>query len=582
MAVDAKDEIKQKLSVEEVVGDYLELRRSGRNFKAISPFTSERTPSFMVSPEKQIWHDFSSNKGGDIFTFVMEVEGVEFREALEILARKANIDLGQFQKNDNGTSKLKKRILEANKLAVQFYHICLSRKAEALDYIKNNRGYNIETIKTWQLGYSPEDGKSLYSFLIKRGFNELELSKAGLITKRRNGWGDMFRGRIMIPLADGQGNYVGFTARLLKDNPSAPKYFNTPQTLVYDKGRQVFGLHHAKESIRTNDFAVLVEGNLDVIASHQAGVKNVVAAAGTAMTADHLRSLSRLSLNIRLAFDSDKAGVNATERAVSIAEAVGVDMKVVEIPEGAKDPDEVIQKDPDLWKRSVGNYLDAVEWIIKKYQQEYDIKTPDGKRKFSTIVLKVISGLQDPVEKEHHIKKLSQVLDTSVASLLAKISQSASKPNAKKPSKAGFIEADSLAYQDDFLALNCYFPDVRDGLKIIEASAFTTKERLWLFDALKKADAKKRFEVSCIDQKDLNNYQDYVNILTLTAEEKYASFSPADLLAETMALARRIKQIQQTQARERLTEDIREAEARDDQEEVARLLEEYQRGLKEE
>lgn len=321
---------------------------------------------------------------------------------------------------------------------------------------------------------------------------------------------------------------------------------------------------------------------MDVIASHQAGVKNVVAAAGTAMTADHLRSLSRLSLNIRLAFDSDKAGVNATERAVSIAEAVGVDIKVIEMPEGAKDPDEVIQKDPDLWKRSVGNYLDAVEWIIKKYQQEYDIKTPDGKRKFSTIVLKVISGLQDPVEKEHHIKKLSQVLDTSVASLLAKISQSASKPNAKKPSKAGFIEADSLAYQDDFLALNCYFPDVRDGLKIIEASAFTTKERLWLFDALKKADAKKRFEVSCIDQKDLNNYQDYVNILTLTAEEKYASFSPADLLAETMALARRIKQIQQTQARERLTEDIREAEARDDQEEVARLLEEYQRGLKEE
>ena len=580
--MDAKDEIKQKLSVEEVVGDYLELRRSGRNFKAISPFTSERTPSFMVSPEKQIWHDFSSNKGGDIFTFVMEVEGVEFREALEILARKANIDLGQFHKNDNGTSKLKKRILEANKLAVQFYHICLSRKAEALNYIKNNRGYNIETIKTWQLGYSPEDGKSLYSFLIKRGFNELELSKAGLITKRRNGWGDMFRGRIMIPLADGQGNYVGFTARLLKDNPSAPKYFNTPQTLVYDKGRQVFGLHHAKESIRTNDFAVLVEGNLDVIASHQAGVKNVVAAAGTAMTADHLRSLSRLSLNIRLAFDSDKAGVNATERAVSIAEAVGVDIKVIEMPEGAKDPDEVIQKDPDLWKRSVGNYLDAVEWIIKKYQQEYDIKTPDGKRKFSTIVLKVISGLQDPVEKEHHIKKLSQVLDTSVASLLAKISQSASKPNAKKPSKAGFIEADSLAYQDDFLALNCYFPDVRDGLKIIEASAFTTKERLWLFDALKMAATKKRFDVSCIDQKDLNNYQDYVNILTLTAEEKYASFSPADLLAETMALARRIKQIQQTYARKRLTEDIREAEARDDQEGVARLLEEYQRGLKEE
>jgi DNA primase len=580
--MDAKDEIKQKLTVEEVVGDYLELRRAGRNFKAISPFTSERTPSFMVSPEKQIWHDFSSNKGGDIFTFVMEVEGVEFREALEILARKANVDLGQFKKNDNGIGRLKKRILEANKLAVQFYHICLSRKPGALDYIKNNRGYNVETIKTWQLGYSPEDSKSLYSFLTKRGFSEIELSKAGLITKRRNGWGDMFRGRIMIPLADGQGNYVGFTARLLKDDPSAPKYFNTPQTLVYDKGRQVFGLHHAKESIRTNDFTVLVEGNLDVIASHQAGIKNVVAAAGTAMTADHLRSLSRLSLNVRMAFDSDRAGINATERAVAIAETVGIDMKVVEMPEGVKDPDELIQKDPELWKNAIRHYIDAVEWIIRKYQKEYDINTPDGKRKLSTVALKVINNLQDPVEKEHHVKKLAQVLDTSVESLLAKMTQTANRSSTKKTTKAKLVEVDSLAYQDDFLALNCYFPDVRDSLRIIETGAFATKERHWLFDVLKKADLKKRFDESCIDSKDLNNYQDYVKILLLTAEEKYASFSPADLLAETMALARRIKQIRQIQEREQLTEDIRRAEESGDQEEAARLLQEYQHGLKEE
>ncbi len=345
--MEAKDEIKQRLSIEEVIGNYLELKRAGRNFKANSPFSNERTPSFMVSPEKQIWHDFSSNKGGDMFSFIMEVEGVDFREALEILAKKAGVDLSQYQrKSDGTTAKLKKRLLEAHVAAAQFYHLCLSRKPEALSYIKQKRGFTPETIRTWQLGYSPDDGRSLYTFLKKRGFTEAELSKAGLITKRRDGFGDMFRGRIMIPLADGQGNIVGFTARLLKDDKNAPKYFNTPQTLIYDKGRQVFGLHHAKDAIRKADVAVLVEGNLDVIASHQVGIANVVAAAGTAMTTDHLRSLSRLSLNIRLAFDADQAGLKAAERAIPIAQTVGVDIKVVSLPEGVKDPDELIQTDP--------------------------------------------------------------------------------------------------------------------------------------------------------------------------------------------------------------------------------------------
>ncbi|MDQ5913052.1 MAG: primase [Patescibacteria group bacterium] len=575
--MDAKDEVKQRLSVEDVVGDYLELKRAGRNFKAISPFSSERTPSFMVSPEKQIWHDFSSNKGGDIFSFIMEVEGVDFREALEILARKANVDLSEFQKGDGSAAKLKKRLLAAHVQAVQFYHLCLSRKPEALHYIKDVRRFTPDTIRTWQLGYSPDDGKSLYAFLKKRGFSEAELSKAGLITKRRDGWGDMFRGRIMIPLSDGQGNVVGFTARLLKDDKNAPKYFNTPQTPIYDKGRQVFGLHLAKDAIRRADQAVLVEGNLDVIASHQVEVQNVVACAGTAMTADHLRSLSRLTSNIRLAFDADKAGINATERAIPIAQSVGVDLKVITMPEGIKDPDELIQKDPNAWRDAAQNALDIVAWTLNKYSLQYDKKTAEGKRQLSTKALAVIRNLQDPVEREHHLKELAKSLDTSVDALLKKLVQQKPTSTIKKPTKAVPAEPDELAYQDDFLALNGYFPDVRDSLQLIEAGALVGEQRQAVFSALGQLPPHQQLEA---EAENLHLNPDYVKILTLTVEEKYASFSPADIMAETMALARRIKQKIETKKRSALTEEIREAEARGDHSAVAQLLEKYQTDLK--
>lgn len=575
--MDAKEEIKQRLSVEDVIGDYLELKRAGRNFKAISPFSSERTPSFMVSPEKQIWHDFSSNKGGDIFSFVMEVEGVDFREALEILARKANVDLSEFQKGDGSAAKLKKRLLAAHVQAVQFYHLCLSRKPEALHYIKDVRRFTADTIRTWKLGYSPEDGKSLYVFLKKRGFSETELSKAGLITKRRDGWGDMFRGRIMIPLSDGQGNVVGFTARLLKDDKNAPKYFNTPQTPIYDKGRQVFGLHLAKDAIRRADQAVLVEGNLDVIASHQAEVQNVVACAGTAMTADHLRSLSRLTSNIRLAFDADKAGVNATERAIPIAQSVGVELKVITMPEGIKDPDELIQDDPDAWRDAAQNALDVVAWTLNKYSLQYDKKTAEGKRQLSTKALAVIRNLQDPVEREHHLKALAKELDTSVSSLTSKLTQQKTTQVNRKPTKAVVVEPDELAYQDDFLALNSCFPDVRDSLKLIEPGALAGEQRQAVFLALEQLPPHQQLEPVA---ENLHLNLDYVKILTLTVEEKYASFSPADIMAETMALARRIKQKIETKKRSALTEKIREAEARGDHGAVAQLLEKYQTDLK--
>jgi DNA primase len=577
--MDAKDEIKRRLALEDVVGEYIELKRSGRNWKAISPFTAEKTASFMVSPEKQIWHDFSSNKGGDMFTFVMEVEGVDFVESLEILARKALVDLSEYRKGDGTAAKLKKRLLEAHKHASDFYHLALSKHPQALSYIKDRRSLSAETIRIWKLGYSPESGKELYQYLKKKGFSDGELTKAGLITRRAGGLSDMFRGRIMVPLSDGQGNIVGFTARLLKDDKNAPKYFNTPQTPIYDKGRQVFGLHHAKEAIRKQDVSVMVEGNFDVISSHQAGVSNVIACAGTAMTADHLRSLSRLSVNVRLAFDADEAGLKATERAIDIAQDVGVELKVVTLPGDFKDPDEIIVKDPKLWEQSVEKADDATSWIIKRYEKMFDKTTAEGKRQLSSRALAIIARLQDPVEREHHIKAVSKELDVSEASLEAKLQQSKKKLVRRKEMKVERASVDSTSYEDDLLALNASFTDVRDSLKIVEKSVLHSEQREAVKKVLNNLKAHEKLTSKAANTLNLN--ENYVKILELLVEEKYVSWTPADIMAEAMALARRVSKEHLTEAKNKLTEAIARAEADGDQKQASELLKKYQQLLKE-
>ena len=347
---DAKEEVRARLNIEDVISEYVQLKRAGRNLKGLSPFTDERTPSFMVSPEKQIWHDFSSGKGGDIFTFVMLVEGMDFRQALEHLARKAGVDLSLFSHGDGRTAKRRARAREALKLAANFYQQNLVKNSAALEYAVKKRRLNRQTIGDFIIGYAPDQGDALTKALEKRGFSRRELADAGLVNRFG---GDLFRGRMMVALSDGSGEVVGFTGRIIRDDPRAPKYLNTPQKLLFDKSRHIFGLYQAKEAIRKSDAAVIVEGNLDVVSSHQAGVKNVVATAGTAMTLQHLKALSRLAGRIRLAFDGDRAGVSATERAINLAQEIGVELEVVSLPDDVKDPDELIQKDAALWQAAI-------------------------------------------------------------------------------------------------------------------------------------------------------------------------------------------------------------------------------------
>jgi len=433
--MDAVEDIKQRLSIEDVIGEYVELKRAGRNWKGLSPFSNERSPSFMVSPEKQIWHDFSSGKGGSMFSFVMEMEGVDFKGAMEILARKAGIDLEQYRgSHTGGRGKEKERLYEVLELAAKFYQTHLKNNREALEYVFKKRAFTKDTVLEWRLGYSPNNGTALIDFLRSKKFTNQEIQNAGLSAKRYRGVGDMFRGRIMVPLADPQGRIIGFTARLLGNATDAPKYINTPQTMLYDKSRHVFGLHLAKEAIRKSNFVVVAEGNLDVISSHQAGVRQVVATAGTALTEPHLKALSRFTGDIRLSFDADKAGVNATERAIPIASKVNVSLSIITIPSG-KDPDELIRQDANVWKQIITRPQYAVDWVIDRYAKELDIASAQGKRKFSDIVLTVVRGLKDPVEQEHYIEYVSKLIGVSQQALLNKLHQTPAteKPRLKQP-----------------------------------------------------------------------------------------------------------------------------------------------------
>lgn len=435
--MDAVEDIKSRLSIEDVVGEYIELKRAGRNLRALSPFGNEKTPSFMVSPEKQIWHDFSSGKGGNMFSFVMEMEGVDFRGALEILARKAGIDLSQYQTSGSAErSKQKQRLYELLELATKFYQTQFAQNKTALEYILKKRGFTKQTALDFKIGYSPNNGRALVDFLKKKGFSEAEVQQAGLATKRYQMASDMFRGRIMIPLSDSNGRLVGFTARLIKDEPNAPKYINTPQTLLYDKGRQVYGLHLAKESIRKNKFVVVVEGNLDVIASHQAGVKNVVATAGTAMTPMHFKELGRFTPDIRIAFDQDQAGINAAERVIPLANQAGISLSMITIPSG-KDPDELIQKDPKIWEQVINKQQYALDWFMELMEKTYDVSSAEGKRLFTDKVLPIVRQISDSVEKDHYLEIISQKTGVSKVAIEQKLStqKSTSRLTIRKKSE---------------------------------------------------------------------------------------------------------------------------------------------------
>ena len=427
---DVKEEIKSRLPVEDVVGDYIELKRAGRSLKGHSPWGVDRTPSFMVSPEKGIWHDFSAGKGGDIFTFIMEVEGISFREALEKLAARAGVELKKYSDGDKALAKRKLRARDALELATKYYQFALSKNKAACEYVFYNRNLNKQTLKEFRIGYSPNAKTPLVKFLTSKKYSKKELEDAGLLNQYG---GDLFRGRMMIPFIDPNGVVIGYTARTLEKD-GIPKYLNTPETFLFNKSRFIFGLYQAKPAIREKNYVVIVEGNMDVISSHQAGVKTTVATSGTAMTEQHLKILSRLTTDVRLAYDGDEAGLRATERVINLAGALGISLSVISDYHGCKDPDELIQKDPKLWQEAVENKKPAVDYLLDRYEETLNLNTAEGKKTYSDVAVRLISYLQDPIEKKHYEQLVAKRLDVTLEDLRAK-KLPASRPKRLKQVK---------------------------------------------------------------------------------------------------------------------------------------------------
>ncbi len=553
---DAKEEVRARLSIEDVIGEYVELKRAGRNLKGLSPFTEERTPSFVVSPDKQIWHDFSSGKGGDLFSFVMQVEGMDFRQALEHLARKAGVELQQFSGGDGRVAKRKERTRQALDLAARYFQQVLVKSPTALNYVVKKRGLSRNTIEEFVIGFAPEGRSTLVDVLRKRNFTDQELKDAGLVNQYG---GDLFRGRMVVALSDPSGGVVGFTGRIIVDDPKAPKYLNTPQTLLFDKSRHVFGLFQAKESIRQQNCAVIVEGNLDVVSSHQAGVKNVVATAGTAMTEYNLRALSRLAERIKLAFDGDKAGLAATERAIEIAQRVGVEVEVVTLPGSAKDPDELIQQDVKLWQQAIDSSQPAVEWVIYQYQNREDLSTAEGKRRFTTASLQLIGGLQDPVEREHYMEILGSIAGVSLSAIEQKLTSTKVDKKPKRPTRIEKRPPTPVTTEQEetLIALALVAPQTRNLLSSVTADMLQQEENRALLPYLQQ-----NLPISADDlPKDLQKYEQYVKIVQLKSDVRYANWEDTEYQAE---MAHTVKQLlikHRETKKQQLIDQLRGAEA---------------------
>lgn len=580
--MDAVEEVKSRLAIEDVISEYVQLKRAGRNWRGLSPFTNEKTPSFMVSPEKQIWHDFSSGKGGNMFSFVMEAEGLDFRGALELLARKAGVDLEQYQKSGSrSNAKQKERLHEALELAAKFYQTHFSKNQAALEYILKKRGFSKETALMWQIGYSPNNGTALSDFLKSKNFTSDEIKQAGLSVQRYRDTVDMFRGRIMIPLADAQGRIIGFTARLLHD-PSissgqvsqAPKYINTPQTILYDKSRHVYGLHLAKEAIRKNKYVVLAEGNLDVIASHQVGVHQVVATAGTALTEQHLKALSRFTGDIRLAFDADQAGLNATERAIPIASKVGVTLSIITIPSG-KDPDELIRQNPKAWIAALEQHDDVLDWLIAQHQKSANLETFAGRTEFRDAVIDSVKRLESTSEQGRYAKKVAKILGYNVKSFQDDIMRYEGDRKVYKTVKPSASTVDLAAaelnkVQDHFMALMLLQPKLRDFLEPVTESMFNGLMTQQLLQFLHD---NPEFAGDVSTALALEPIADYVKILVLQYEALYQELDILELRYEAARLqSRLIEHYVKTQKRE-----IAEQLQTTDEDETKALLEKAKR-----
>ncbi len=569
------EEIKQRINIVDIIQEYLPLKKAGVNWKGLCPFHGEKTPSFMVSEERMNFHCFGCGEGGDVFTFLQKMEGYEFPEVLKLLADRAGVEL---PKRDPRVAHERNLLSEILEISSRYYGKVLSDspRAEAGRQYAAKRGLRPETIRDFGIGFAPDGWESLVDFLAKRGYKEGDIVNAGLAVRAKSGRGiyDRFRKRVMFTIRNAQGQAVGFTGRLLPEDEKKPdaggKYVNTPESAVYHKGAVLFGLDLAKQEIRRQDSAVLVEGNMDVISSHQAGIRNVVAASGTALTDDQLRLLGRYTHRLSVAFDGDSAGAAAAKKSIVMALQNGFLIKVISIPEGAgKDPDDCVRKDPELWKKAIAEAADIMDFLIASARKRHELKSAEGKKAAAEDILPVIAKVSDPLVGAHYLKTLSEAVMLPEEVLRDKLREIEAKSQGLRPSGAsGERQAAAREGQGGGSA-----PPTRRRLlsERLLALYLTHKEIRKTVEDLLKPEYLADSDLKGLYAWALSAYNQAHNSLPAPREERareLADILPlklgvepaADPQEETVAILNNLASLHRQSERERLEAEMREAE----------------------
>ena len=584
------EEIKAKIDLIDLISEYVQLKPAGANWKALCPFHNEKTPSFMVSREKQIWHCFGCGEGGDAFSFMQKIEGIEFPEALRILAEKTGIKL---KKVSPELVSQKTKLLDICKLSAEFFHKALLVSTEAKmarDYLAK-REIKPETVAEFKLGYAPDSWDKLLNLLLKKGFKENDIFLAGLVVKNEKGQlYDRFRQRLMFPIFDHLGNIVGFTGRILdetKENQGG-KYVNTPQTLIYNKSLIIYGLDKAKEEIKKQDLAVFVEGNMDVTTSHQAGIKNVIATSGTALTLEQLKLLQRYTNNLALSFDADLAGQAAAERGIDIALSLGLNIKIIQLPEiidgqVIKDPDDCIKKGISYWQVAIKQAVSIMDFYFEKAFKQFDPNNPLAKKEIAAKLLKQVSKLANKVEQNHWLNQLAQKLDVPDNI----IQETLNKYLEKKKESLPIIKFEVLNQKnrevllaEQLLALSLKYPQNLDYvIDHLEVEMLAEKELQKIYkELILYYNEKKSFDYLDFEKLLLTQGEKYVNLvstLLLLVDKDFLNFSDEKIKQEIIDIIKLLRKSFINSKTKQVEKLLVQAEKESNQKQIEELSQEF-------
>ncbi len=580
---DLIEDIKARLDVFTLISQYLQLKKTGRSYKALSPFKNEKTPSFVVSPEKQIWHDFSTGKGGDIFTFIQEYENVDFSEALKILTEKAGLDPSLYKSSKKFISfnkNEKDELFRAHTLAMDFFHNNLfkgSDGANVLEYLRK-RGVNDETIKIFKIGFARDSYDDLTNYLISKGFSKKLLLKAGLVSSKSlnaENVFDKFRFRLVFPIFDYLGRVCAFGGRSLSDHQN-PKYLNSPESLIYNKSKILYGLSFAKNEIKALDSVVLVEGYFDVVLPYQEGIKNIVASSGTALTSDQVKLLSRFTKNIITAFDFDEAGFNATVRSFEIIETQKMNMLCVQEMNG-KDPADFALNDPERFKKVLKNANPFFDFLIEKYSEKYTLATFESKKNIFEEIKPYLKN-SSPMIKDHYIRKLSLLLGFDEQTLYDEVeSFNFIKPFSSVQNLEDRSPKSLKNYSNEevLFALILEFPVLFANIfEKIDEKCFSEDFKSVYNLLISQYNANRNLDKWDFSDIEAENLKNRLSVLALYGEERYGNFSLEILKDEVkIVLNNLIKDFQKTRLKE-IQKEIANAEANNDTKSLIDLLKE--------